>query len=170
MSVKSLVIAFALWTSPPPDHSVCLKPCVVSEPGAQIIRTFEGFSPFTYSDAAGFPTIGFGHLIRSGETFSEPLMGEAADLLLRKDLRNTENGVNQAVKRRLQQHQFDSLGSFTYNVGTGTLRKSTLLRLVNLSKDGDVPNQFRRYVYAGGKKLRGLVARREAEAMLYSAD
>ncbi len=59
------------------------------------------------------------------------------------------------------------LVSFTYNLGGGALQRSTLRRKINREEHGEVPEQFMRRVWAGGRKLRGLVRSREAEALLY---
>ena len=62
---------------------------------------------------------------------------------------------------------FDALGSFTFNLGTGALQRSTLRRKVNREEHDAVPAEFRRWVWAGGRRLKGLIRRREAEAALY---
>ena len=68
----------------------------------------------------------------------------------------------------ITQHQFDALLSFTYNVGTGNLARSTLLRKVKANpKDPSIRGEFSRWVYGGGKRLPGLVRRRKMEADLY---
>lgn len=59
-----------------------------------------------------------------------------------------------------------ALTSFVFNLGAGRYRGSTLRRRVNEGNWDDVPRQLRRWVYSGGKKLKGLVIRREAEAVL----
>ena len=59
-------------------------------------------------------------------------------------------------------------GSFTFNLGAGALQRSTLRRRANREERDAVPDEFRRWVWAGGRKLKGLVRRREAEAVLYS--
>ena len=68
----------------------------------------------------------------------------------------------------VSQHQFDALLSFTYNVGTGNLARSTLLKKVKANpKDPSIRGEFARWVYGGGKRLPGLVRRRKMEADLY---
>jgi lysozyme len=64
--------------------------------------------------------------------------------------------------------QFDALVSFTYNLGGGALQRSTLRRKINREEHGEVPEQFMRWVWAGGRKLKGLVRRRAAESELYT--
>lgn len=140
----------------------------VSEEGLALIQRFEGFSATTYRDAAGLPTIGYGHLIRIGEKFPEPLTQEAATQLLRRDVRAAETAVHGLIRVQLAQAQFDALVSFTFNLGSGTLERSTLRRVLNREEYTDVPAQLLRYVWAGGRKLRGLMLRRAAEAALFS--
>ena len=64
--------------------------------------------------------------------------------------------------------QFDALVSFTYNLGGGALQRSTLRGKINREEHAEIPEQFMRWVWAGGRKLKGLVRRRAAEAGLYA--
>lgn len=155
-----------------PVYADCVHNCRMSDEGVNLVRRFEGYFPFPYSDVAGYPTIGFGHLIKSGEHFEEPLMGPAAEGLLRDDLIPAEDGVNYYVKVMLKQNQFDSLTSWTFNLGTGTLQKSTMLYMVNLRRHESVPDEMLKYNKAriNGKltPVRGLTNRRIAEAQMYA--
>jgi GH24 family phage-related lysozyme (muramidase) len=65
--------------------------------------------------------------------------------------------------------QFDALVSFAFNVGAGGLQRSMLHRKVNREEHALVPAELLKWVWAGGRKLKGLVRRREAEARLYAA-
>jgi lysozyme len=67
----------------------------------------------------------------------------------------------------LNNGQFDALVSFNFNLGGGALQRSTLRRKVNREEHDDVPAELMKWVWAGGKKLRGLVRRREAEGLTY---
>lgn len=141
----------------------------VTKQGLRLIQEFEGFSPTVYMCAGGYPTIGYGHVVLMGESFSTLISKHEAEQLLRQDVRSAENAVLRHIQIPLTQGQFDALVSFTFNLGAGALQRSTLRRKVNRGSHGDVPREFRRWVYAGGKRLRGLVRRREAEACLYQA-
>jgi len=143
----------------------------VSQQGLALIKRFEGFSPTIYLDAAGLPTIGYGHLLRSGEAemFARGISEEAGIALLIKDVQKAEQAVLRLVRVPLSEDQFDALVSFTFNLGSGALQRSTLRRKVNREEHADVPPEFMRWVWAGGKKLRGLIRRREAEAALYES-
>ena len=159
--------SFSLF-SEPPAAVTCFKNCRLDSRGYDLIKNFEGYSPFVYKDSVGIPTIGFGHVVRAGERFTQPLIGPDAQTLLEKDVAGTERGVNALVATILQPNQFDALISFSFNLGTTTLKKSTLLKRVNAKLNDQVPPQFMRYVNAGGHKLPGLVARRRLEAQTYA--
>jgi lysozyme len=143
----------------------------VTQEGLSLIKRFEGFSPSIYLDAAGLPTIGYGHLLRKGEAemFRRGISHEAGIALLIKDVEAAERSVLRLITVPLTNGQFDALVSFTFNLGGGALQRSTLRRKVNREEHDDVPAEFLRWVWAGGKKLRGLVRRREAELLLYQS-
>lgn len=161
-------VILALLLMMPSSASACLHTCQESEDGTQLIRSFEGYFPFVYKDVAGYPTIGFGHLIVAGERFNEPMMGPAAEELLRKDLTPAVSAINRYVVVDLLQHQFDALGSFTFNLGTMTLQNSSLLRLVNSQQCADAKQRFLVYDKArvSGQLvvIKGLHRRRVAES------
>lgn len=134
--------------------------------GIDLIKRFEGFSAVPYRDAAGLWTIGFGHLIRKDENFT--IISETeADELLQRDITAAEWGVLRNIRVPLSQHQFDALVSFTFNLGAGTLQRSTLRLCVNREEHDVIPQELLRWVWAGGRKLRGLYKRRFLEGELY---
>jgi len=141
-----------------------------SRAGVELIKSFEGCRLEPYYDAAGYPTIGYGHLLSrkkwsSLETWS-PLTEQEAEDLLRSDLPRYEAAVRRLIRVPLSRGQFDALVSFCFNLGAGTLQASTLRRVLNQGAYGEAPAQIQRWVYAGGQRLRGLVRRRLAEVML----
>lgn len=138
----------------------------ITQAGLDLIKKFEGFSPVVYSCPAGHPTIGYGHLIKACERFDCINESEAEDLL-REDVRVAEQAVQRLIDVPLSDGQFDALVSFTFNLGEGSLAKSTLRRKLNSGAYDEVPEQLMRWVYAGSKKLKGLVRRREAEVGLF---
>jgi lysozyme len=71
------------------------------------------------------------------------------------------------VECDLEQHQFDALVAWVYNLGPTNLRSSTMLKRLNANDLDDVPAQIRRWNKAGGKVLAGLTRRREAEALMF---
>ena len=143
----------------------------ITEDGLALIKRFEGFSPTVYRDAAGLLTIGYGHLLRPGEAemFRHGISHEAAIALLIKDVQTAERAVLRLISVPLTNGQFDALVSFTFNLGAGALQRSTLRRKVNREEHADVPAELMKWVWAGGRKLKGLVKRRKAEAEFYQS-
>ncbi|MBI2236464.1 MAG: lysozyme [Magnetospirillum sp.] len=91
-----------------------------------------------------------------------------AETLLRRDVTAAERAVLRLITAPLGDGRFDALASFAFNLGGGALQRSTLRRKVNRQDHGDVPDEFRKWVWGGGRKLPGLVRRRAAEADLYA--
>jgi lysozyme len=133
--------------------------------GTEIIKHFEGFSHTPYLCPAGYLTIGYGHLIKTGESFSE-ISKQEAESLLQKDLAVSENAVKKLIAAPLNENQFSSLVSFTFNLGSGALQASTLRAKINRG-DFNIENEFLKWVFANGKKLKGLIKRRNLEAQLF---
>ena len=141
----------------------------ISKEGLDLICRFEGFSPIIYKCPAGYPTIGYGHLIteKNKVQFLDGVDDLEALDLLRLDVQVAERAVLRLIAVPLTDGQFDALVSFTFNLGSGTLQRSSLRRKVNREEHADVPAEFMRWVWAGGRKLKGLVKRRTAEAVIY---
>lgn len=133
----------------------------ITQDGIDLIKRFEGFSSTVYICPAGYPTIGYGHLVRSGESFNEISETEAEELLCR-DVESAERAVLRLVNVPLTDGQFDALVSFTFNLGSGAFQRSTLRRKVNRQAHAEVPAQLMRWVWAGGRKLNGLIRREKA--------
>lgn len=144
-----------------------MKPRAIGEEGVSLIRAFEGFSSVPYVCPAGFPTVGYGHVVQAGERFETPLSAEEGEALLRRDLPRYEAAVCRLIDMPLGALCFDALVSFTFNLGEGALAASTLRRLVNAGRLADAGAQFDRWVFAGARKLPGLVRRRAAERALW---
>jgi lysozyme len=143
----------------------------VTGQGLDLIKRFEGFSPTIYICPAGLPTIGFGHVVREfeRERFDAGIGQDAGAALLQGDVGVSERAVLRLIQVPLDDGQFDALVSFTFNLGAGALQRSTLRRKINRKEYCTVPAELRRWVWAGGRKLRGLMRRREAECNIYSA-
>lgn len=136
--------------------------------GIALIKEFESVQLHAYKCPAGIWTIGAGHTgpdVSPGMVITE---GQA-DEILAGDLHKFEKAVNSAVKVPLTQNQFDALVAFTFNVGEGNLKSSTLLKLLNEGKYQEVPAQMLRWNKAGGKELAGLTRRRKAEGDLFQS-
>lgn len=138
--------------------------------GLAHIKGWEGFEAKEYLDAAGLPTIGYGHLIKPHESFGV-ITEQEASALLAKDVSSAETAVNNAVKVPITQNQFDALVSFAFNVGNGAFRTSTMLKRINAGEYAAAGYEFGRWVFItqGSKKVvsAGLVNRRTADYELY---
>ena len=126
------------------------------------LMMMEGLRLVAYRDAAGVLTIGYGHTkgVREGDRIS-PFWAKE---LLEKDVAEVERAVGELGVARTP-GQLDALTSLAFNIGIGRLKASTLLRVI---RDGgtkqQIKKEFKRWVYAGGQRLRGLELRREWEA------
>lgn len=131
----------------------------------QKLKEFEGLSLVAYkpTKAERWWTIGYGH--SAGDVKEEMIITEEeAEELLKRDLFFVEKFINGIPKVRTQ-GQFDALVSFTYNVGVGNLKKSTLLKkIMHDAPTAEIQREFMKWVYSGGKRLDGLVKRRRWEA------
>ena len=138
----------------------------ISQEGLGLIKKFEGCELNSYKCAAGVWTIGYGstHGIEEGMSISK----SRAEELLLEDISEFEDHVMNNVKVSLNQNQFDAMVSWTFNLGAGNLKSSTLLKVLNGNDYEDVPEQIKRWNKAGGKVLEGLIRRREAEALLFA--
>jgi len=141
----------------------------ITNEGLNLIKRFEGLSTNTYICPAGYPTIGYGHVVKEHEIeqFKNGITESQAKDLLRHDVQEAERAVLRLITVPLTENQFDALVSFTYNLGSGALQRSTLRWKVNREEHADAPAEFIKWVCAGGRKLEGLIKRREAEAELY---
>lgn len=132
-----------------------------SEKGVKMIASFEGCRLTAYLDVAGVPTIGFGHV--AGVQMGDVITKEQALHMLAKDLKKFEKHVNGYNKiYNFTQNEFDALVSFAYNIGnikqltaSGTRSKTQIAAKMLL------------YVKAGGKRVPGLVNRRQKERNLF---
>ena len=137
-----------------------------SQKGKDFIKRHEALRLNSYLDAVGVWTIGYGHTSTAKQGM---LITEAeAEKILVDDLKHAEDEINR-YNLPLKQHQFDALASFVFNVGIGAFRTSTLLKRIKIDVNHpDIPNQFNRWIYGGGKVLSGLVKRRRQEADIYT--
>ena len=126
------------------------------------LMEMEGLRLEAYRDAAGVLTIGYGHTkgVREGDRISDYWAKE----LLREDVEEVAQDVLSLGVARTE-GQLDALTSFAFNVGFGRLCRSTLLKTIRRrGSRNQIKRQFKRWVYADGKRLRGLEKRREWEA------
>lgn len=140
--------------------------------GYMLICEFEGFSAKPYLCPAKLATIGYGNTFYKDGTKvtmldKEITKAEAFEMF--KDIADKfAKRVSNCVTSPLNQNQFNSLVSFTYNVGVANFMNSTLLKRVNANhNDPDIRTQFLRWDKVGTKKLAGLTKRRKIEANTY---
>ena len=108
-------------------------------------------------------------MVREGERdrFASGIDETEAEALLRRDVETAERAVLGLIRVPLEDGRFDALVSFAFNLGAGALRRSTLRCKVNREEHAAVPAEVRRWVWAGGRRLKGLIRRRKVEAGLY---
>jgi lysozyme len=161
----------------------------INQAGLDLIKSFEGIldgDPSTanldpYLDPIGIWTIGWGHAIVVGKDFLRGKQNRArafalypggltipeAETLLRADVMDKCRDVDSLVKVSLNDNQYAAVVSFTFNLGIGNLKQSTLLKKINAGDFVGAANEFAKWNKAGGKVLAGLTRRRAAEAELF---
>jgi len=141
----------------------------LTDAGANLIKHFESCHCKAYKCPAGVLTIGWGHTNAQGEQFKAGETWEQyeCDAAFWDDMIAYERAVRKAVTIRLEPWHFDALVSFTYNVGEGNLRKSTLLKKVNAGDFKGAAAEFQKWNKSGGKVMAGLTRRRASEALLF---
>ncbi len=144
----------------------------ISQRGLDLIKKYEGFRAKPYLCPAGVPTIGYGATYYpNGKRvkMSDNMITERqAEQMLCLQLSKYESAVSRYIRANINQNQFDALVSFAYNLGIGSLQRSTLLKRVNKNPNNPkIKREFKKWVYAGGRKLKGLIKRRKDEAVLY---
>ena len=139
----------------------------LSEAGLGLLKQSEGFRSTTYLDAAGYPTIGYGHRLVHPECYPHGITEPQAAIILEWDVRESEQAVERLVMVPLSQGQFDALVDFTFNLGSGSLASSTLLHELNAGQYAAAAEQLLHWDHAGSEVSTGLQARREAELRLW---
>jgi lysozyme len=143
----------------------------ISPQGLKLIAYFEGIRLKPYRCPAQLWTCCIGHLIGDGHTlpdsWNRTFTLEEAYALLAKDVIRFERGVSLYCPVPLTQGQFDALVSFSFNLGLGTLQRSSLRQKVNRGDMDGARKVLLKYNKAGGKVLKGLDLRRKAEALLF---
>lgn len=145
----------------------------ISAEGLALIKQYEGVKLTAYQDSVGVWTIGYGttriggNPVQPGQTITQQ---QADELLMQHIAKEVEPAVQGKVKAPITQSMFDALCSFTYNLGGGTLGRSSLCSELNSTKYEECANLFPDYNKAGGKVLAGLTKRRMAEQQLFLKD
>jgi lysozyme len=143
----------------------------ISVRGLNLIKRFEGLSLKPYICPSGHFTIGYGNTYYEDGTKvamdDKPITIKRAEMLLKLIVDKFAIGVEKVLKVPLEQNQFDAVVSFSYNVGLGNLKSSTLLKKINDGKFLEASKEFGKWNKAKGKILDGLTKRREAERLLF---
>jgi lysozyme len=137
----------------------------ISQEGISLIKKFEGCELKAYQDSVGVWTIGFGHT--KGVEEGDEITQDMAEIMLEEEMPEYEGYINNMVSAPLKQCQYDALCAWVYNLGPTNLKESTLLKLLNAGDYHLIPSQIKRWNKAGGQTLKGLIRRREAEALLF---
>lgn len=137
-------------------------PKKLSEGGFKRLQKLEGFSATASRPIKGDKlTVGYGHTaaVKEGQTMTR----EQATAQLEKDVKPFEKAVSNAVKVPLTQKQYDALVHLAFNIGTEAFKNSTVVKRLNAGDMEGAKAAWGRFVKAGGKTVKGLVNRREAE-------
>ena len=141
----------------------------LSPQGLKLIAYFEGIRLKPYKCSAGLWTVGIGHLIGDGsylpDSYKRVFTLEEVYALLAKDVARFERGVERYCPNRLTQSCFDALVSFSFNLGLGTLQRSSVRQKINRQDYSGAAKVILKYNKAGGVVNRGLTLRRQAEAL-----
>lgn len=138
------------------------------EVASDFVKQWEGRELKAYRCSAGVWTIGWGHTkgVKEGDTIT----ASEAEQLLVEDLREIADDLNRLVNVPVSEGQYIALLSLAFNVGATAVKKSRLLFKLNHGDVSGAAKEFDDWVYAGGKKLEGLVRRRAAERQLFEKD
>ena len=141
------------------------------QPAIDLIKKWEGLRKNAYLDPVGIWTIGYGTIrypdgtrVKQGDTCTE---AQAAAWLL-DHVEDKTPQIDRAIKVPVSENEYCAIVSFVYNLGIGNFTSSTLLKKLNSgTRKAEVAAEFDRWVFAGGKKLQGLVNRRAEEKNLF---
>ncbi|MBN5078264.1 lysozyme [Stenotrophomonas maltophilia] len=134
---------------------------VIALAAAALLKPWEGYSPTPYIDMVGVATYCYGDTSRPDKpVYTEQECAERLNSRLGQYL----TGIQACIRIPLQPHEVAALLSWTYNVGVGAACRSTLVARINAGQPAaSWCQELERWVYAGGKRVQGLVNRRAAE-------
>ena len=142
-----------------------------SDAGVSLAVYFEGLRTRPYRDCVGYWTVGIGTLIGNGlslhYSWNREFTVEECYALFRNKLENIESGIPKLITVELTQGQYDALVDFAYNLGLGTLQRSTLRQKLNRKDYEGAAKELLRFVKASGIIRQGLVLRRVAEMNMF---
>ena len=154
----------------------------VSDNALKAIMHHEGVRLKPYRCPARVWTVGVGHVIDPNHSkvpfeersyleipdgWNRKLSMDEVNAILAADLQRFERGVLRYCPNGITQGRFDALVSFAFNVGLGTLQRSTLRQKHNRGDYDGAADEFLKYSLAAGKVLKGLLNRRKDERAMY---
>lgn len=125
-------------------------------------RIFEGLHLKPYFDPVPIKTVCYGETKVTKSQYTK----EECEIMMEERLKKEITFVQNSTPTKLNQYELAAFASFTYNVGEGNFKSSTLLKKLDAGDIVGACNQLSKWVYGGGKVLPGLVKRREAEREL----
>lgn len=143
------------------------------ELAVNLCKKWEGFRDVPYICPAGYPTIGYGTVFKPDGTkvtmSDSPISEKTAETWLIQEITtNYLKGVLKASPSLITNIELlAAITDFAYNLGVARYRASTLRKRVDAGDIEGCATELRKWVYGGGKKLRGLVLRREDEIALF---
>ena len=160
-----------------------------SDNGINVLKQLEGCVKIAnkhiiYDDKDGKPvninkplpagaTIGYGHLIKSGEDFKNGITETEATDLLRKDIVITERAIQKNITSPLTQNQYDALVIFVFNIGVNNFAKSSVVKYINNPKFyspiyKNLESAWKAWDKTNGIVSAGLISRRNQEWNLFT--
>lgn len=143
----------------------------INKASLDLIKEFEGFRAKAYKDAVGVWTIGYGVTANAGVGISPSagmVISEAeAEWYLQKAVDKCAASISPAITAPINENQFGAFVSLAYNIGPSAFKKSAALRHFNAGNTAAAAGAILFWEKAGGKVLRGLTRRREAERKLF---
>lgn len=131
------------------------------------VMYFEGLSLTTYTDPVGIPTACYGETDKGVISMKDSFSSAECSALLGASLAEHMDGVADCINVSVKPNEAAAIASWSYNIGVGAACSSTLVKMLNA---GAPPSewcpQMHRWVYAGGKKLKGLENRRNKDVSL----
>ncbi|MCB4358431.1 lysozyme [Quatrionicoccus australiensis] len=132
-----------------------------------LIRKFEGLRLKPYLCPAGVPTIGYGHTGPEVSIKMKPITEPVAEAMMVQDAATFATAsANLSPVLYFDSDKHSAIADFCFNLGTTRYKASTLRRKVNAGDWEGAQEELQKWVWGGGKKLPGLIARRKAEALL----
>lgn len=136
------------------------------------LESEEGTVLHVYTDRAGLPTIGIGHLIKKGENFSKGITSEEADNLFKKDLESIIPPIEDCINVGLNDNQFGAIVSFVFNIGLQAFKVSHVLKYLNAGDFEQTKEwmlKWKNITLKDGSREPALLGRRKREIFLFEA-